>query len=105
MSQMDNCGTEDLGVTARLMYGYLLSDLAVLNEVETSWVMLAGLVGLDCNAQLKGHLRGACNNGATREEVLAVREIVIMICEASGMKRLEEGVVGGWGWRADIASL
>ncbi|KAI9806067.1 MAG: hypothetical protein M1833_004474 [Piccolia ochrophora] len=105
MGQMDRCGTEDLGVTARLMYGYLLSNERVLSAVETSWVLMAGLVPQDVNPQLKGHLKGAVNNGATVEEVHAVREVIIKICEQSGMRRLREEEPGGWGWRTDVAKL
>jgi hypothetical protein len=47
MGQMDRSGTEDLGVTARLMYGYLLSNTRVLDERETSFVLMAGLVPQD----------------------------------------------------------
>jgi hypothetical protein len=47
MGQMDRSGTEDLGVTARLMYGYLLSNTGVLDERETSFVLVAGLVPQD----------------------------------------------------------
>ncbi|KAI9871078.1 MAG: hypothetical protein M1830_003470, partial [Pleopsidium flavum] len=57
------------------------------------------------NPQLKGHLKGAMNNGATLEEVGAVREVVIRICEASGMGKLGENVPGGWGWRLDVAKI
>ncbi|KAF2419605.1 hypothetical protein EJ08DRAFT_702784 [Tothia fuscella] len=105
MGQMDRSGTEDLGLVARLMYGYLLSNVSVLNEVETSWVLAAGLIPQDVNPQLKGHLKGAVNNGATVEEVRAVRECVIRICEESGMKMLKEGEMGGWGWRGEVANL
>lgn len=45
------------------------------------------------------------NNGATVEEVRAVREVVIRICEASGMRALGDGVPGGWGWRAEVAKI
>jgi hypothetical protein len=51
------------------------------------------------NPQLKGHLRGALNGGAMVEEVRAVKEIVIKICEASGMKTIGESIPAGWGWR------
>lgn len=47
MGQMDRSGTEDLGITARLMYGYLLSNTAVLTPIETSYVLLAGLIPQD----------------------------------------------------------
>ncbi|KAI9724820.1 MAG: hypothetical protein M1812_000096 [Candelaria pacifica] len=105
MGQMDRSGTEDLGLTARLMYGYLLSNTSVLTAAESSFVLLAGLIPQDVNPQLKGHLKGALNNGATIEEVKAVREVVIQICEASGMSSLGDGVAGGWGWRGEVANL
>ncbi len=57
------------------------------------------------NPQLKGHLRGALNGGASVEEVRAVREVVIKICEAYGMTRLDADAAGGWGWRSEVANV
>jgi hypothetical protein len=57
------------------------------------------------NPQLKGHLKGAINGGATIEQVTAVRNIVIEICEASGMRQLEQDSLSGWGWRSEVAGL
>ncbi|KAF2461547.1 AhpD-like protein [Lineolata rhizophorae] len=105
MGQMDRSGTEDLGVVARLMYGYLLSNTAILSPAESSFVLMAALIPQDVNPQLKGHLKGAVNNGATVDEVRAVRDIVIRICEASGMTRLQDNATGGWGWRSEVANL
>ena len=47
MGQMDRSGTEDLGVVARLVYGYLLSNTNVLTPAESSFVLLAGLIPQD----------------------------------------------------------
>ena len=47
MGQMDRSGTEDLGITARLMYGYILSNTSVLTALESSYVLLAGLIPQD----------------------------------------------------------
>ncbi len=47
MGQMDRSGTADLGLTARLMYGYILSNTSILSAVETSYVLLAGLIPQD----------------------------------------------------------
>ena len=47
------------------------------------------------NLQLKGHLRGALNGGATVEEVRAVRDVAMKICEASGMRTIGEDVPAG----------
>ncbi|KAI9727594.1 MAG: hypothetical protein M1834_008033 [Cirrosporium novae-zelandiae] len=105
MGQMERSGTEDLGIVGRLMYAYILSQEGVLGKVETSYCLVAGLIPQDVNPQLKGHLKGAVNNGATAEEVGAVRDIVIKICEASGMKRLSADEPIGWGWREEVAKL
>ena len=53
MGQMDRSGTEDLGLLARLMYGYVLSNLSVLSAAETSFVMIAGLIPQDVRANLR----------------------------------------------------
>lgn len=37
MGQMDNSGTEDLGLMARLEYGYVLSPVSILSAPETSY--------------------------------------------------------------------
>lgn len=102
---MDQSGTEDLGLVARLLYGYILSNTNVLTSAETSYVLIAGLIPQDVNPQLKGHLRGALNGGATVEQVKAVRDIVIRICEAAGMKRISDDVPAGFGWREEVADL
>ncbi|KAL1619310.1 hypothetical protein SLS56_010148 [Neofusicoccum ribis] len=47
MGQMDRSGTEDLGLTARLMYGYILSNEKVLDAKETSFAAIAGLIPQD----------------------------------------------------------
>ena len=57
------------------------------------------------NPQLKGHLKGALNNGATVEQVQAIRNMTVRLCEAAGMKRLAETDMSGWGWRTDVANL
>ena len=40
-------------------------------------MVLACLIPQDVNPQLKGHLVGALNNGATEDEVKAVRDVVV----------------------------
>lgn len=47
MGQMDRSGTEDLGLIARLVYGYILSNESVLTAAETSFCMIAGLIPQD----------------------------------------------------------
>lgn len=47
MGQMDRSGTEDLGIIARLMYGYVLSNTSLLSPAESSFVLIAGLLPQD----------------------------------------------------------
>lgn len=60
MGQMDRSGTEDLGVTARLMYGYLLSNTNILTPAESSYVLLAGLIPQDVSKPSCGSLYYSC---------------------------------------------
>ena len=47
MQQTDFSGTDDLGITARLIYGHLISNMRILSAVETSYVLIAGLISQD----------------------------------------------------------
>lgn len=67
------------------MYTYVLSNTTILTAAETSYVMVTGLIPQDVNPQLKGHLVGALNNGAKKEEVRAIREVVLEIAERAGI--------------------
>lgn len=58
------------------------------------------------NPQLKGHLRGALNGGATIEQVHAVRQVSIQVCRASGMRLLTaDDPPGCFGWRTEVQDL
>jgi alkylhydroperoxidase/carboxymuconolactone decarboxylase family protein YurZ len=69
-----------------VLYGYLLSEGSVVGDKETSWVLVCGLVaeGPEVAPQLKGHLKGAVNNGASIEEVRAVREMAVRVVRECG---------------------
>ena len=95
---MTNSGTEDLGLIARLLYGYVLSNISLLSARDTSFCIIAGLIPQDVNPQLKGHLKGALNNGASVEQINAVREVALWICEEVGDERRKA-------WKDDVAKL
>lgn len=71
--------------TINHVYGPLLSYTGVLGPKETSLVVVACLIPQDVNPQLKGHLKGALNNGASVEEVMSVRQMSIDICDWCGV--------------------
>ncbi|EDK37605.2 hypothetical protein PGUG_01703 [Meyerozyma guilliermondii ATCC 6260] len=66
------------------VYGPLLSYTDVLNAKETSMCVVASLIPQDVNPQLKGHLKGAMNVGATKEELNDVRQVVFDLCDWTG---------------------
>lgn len=76
------------------VYGPLLSYTDILSPKETSLVVVACLIPQDVNPQLKGHLKGALNNGATKDEVDAVRAMSILLCNWSGIT-----------WKNEVAKL
>lgn len=79
-----------------------MREASPCNRLGEKWTLTKRQV----NPQLKGHLRGALNNGATADEIKAVREIVISVCEAAGMRKLDDDdTLGGWGWREQIAEV
>lgn len=65
MGQLDRSGTEDLGITARLMYGYILSNTSVLSAAESSYVLLAGLIPQDVSEPLSPAIAGRGDNKLT----------------------------------------
>lgn len=94
MGQMSNA-YPDLGYYAiNHVYAPLLSYTGVLGPKDTSLVVIACLVPQDVNPQLKGHLKGAINNGATQEEVMSVREMSMLISSWCGFS-----------WKGEVAKL
>lgn len=50
MDNLDSCGTEDLGLISRLVYGHIVSNTKILSAVESSYVLLAGLIPQDVSS-------------------------------------------------------
>lgn len=72
-------------------YGPLLSFTDILSAKETSLTIVSSLIPQDVNPQLKGHLRGAVNGGATKEELEALKDLVLDICDWSGNVTFAQG--------------
>jgi len=76
----------DLGYFSKVIgYGFIYGFLDYINDVETSYVLLASLVALDAPLQIRWHLDGARRNGATNDQVRAVRSMAIKIAEYAGV--------------------
>lgn len=55
MGQLDRSGAPDLGLLARMTYGYVLSNTDVLTPAETSFVLIASLIPQDVSDFTGGH--------------------------------------------------
>lgn len=85
----------DLGAYAiNQVYAPLLSFTDILGPKDTSLVVIACLIPQDVNPQLKGHLKGGLNNGATKEEIMSLRDMVMTICQWCGVT-----------WKNEVAKL
>ncbi|KAH7910470.1 hypothetical protein BJ138DRAFT_1180261 [Hygrophoropsis aurantiaca] len=75
-------------------YGFGYAFMDVTSPMETSFAMISALIATDTPRQIEWHLTGALRNGATKEEVKAVRAIAIEIAKAAGIT-----------WKGDIPDL
>lgn len=64
-------------------YGIVYGVEKVFPLKENSYAIISSLIPSDMPTQTAWHLQGAMNNGATYEQVVAVRQISINVTEAS----------------------
>ena len=69
-----------------LLYGRVFSYDGILNDLETGYVIVSALVGLDCQNQLRHHMKGALYNGATREELQELYDVLLDLAKRLGVK-------------------
>ena len=67
-----------------LEYGLYLSDFSILSPVETSQIVLAGLIPYDV-PQVRGHMRGLLRNGGNENDLEYVIEIALKIAKGMGV--------------------
>lgn len=73
-------------VVRDLLYGHMFSFDAILSDLETGYVVVSTLIGIDCQAQLRHHMKGMLYNGATREELMSLRDMCLDVVDRLGMK-------------------
>ena len=54
--------------------------------METSQVIVAALLSIDCQEQARNHMMGMQFNGAKRRDVEGVRNVVVAIAEKLGVR-------------------
>lgn len=67
--------------TIEYFYPYIFSFDKILNGIETSQAIVSSLIGIDCTDQATNQMKGMMYNGATIDEVVMVREVVVMIAQ------------------------
>lgn len=73
------------------VYSPLLSFTDILSAKETSLCIVSSLIPQDVNPQLKGHLKGAFNQGASKKELEDVKSLVIDLCDWCGGINFQNG--------------
>ncbi len=68
-----------------LFYGYIFSFPDILSKIESGQCIVAALLSIDCQEQVRNHMLGMMINGATREEVRGVRRVVIAVADRLGV--------------------
>lgn len=74
-----------------IAYGSVYGHLDILNQVETSFVLVGTLIAVDTPRQIHWHLDNARRGGASLEQVRAVRQIAIEVSQSVGVS-WREGV-------------
>jgi hypothetical protein len=64
-----------------LIYGPVNAFAGILGAAQTSFVMMSALVAIDAPLQTGWHEKGAIRNGASEEDVKAVKKIAEMCVE------------------------
>jgi alkylhydroperoxidase/carboxymuconolactone decarboxylase family protein YurZ len=76
----------DMGYFSKTIgYGFTYGLTRHISDVEFSYVMLASLIAIDAPLQIRWHLDGARRNGASEEQVRAVRHMAIEISKSAGV--------------------
>ncbi|KAI9456687.1 hypothetical protein BJY52DRAFT_1275449 [Lactarius psammicola] len=69
-----------------IAYGSVYGHLDILNQLETSYVLVGTLIAADTPRQINWHLDNARRGGASLEQTRAVRQIAIEISQSVGVK-------------------
>ena len=69
-----------------IAYGSVYGHLDILNQLETSYVLVGALIAADTPRQIVWHLDNARRGGASLEQTRAVRQIAIEVSQSVGVK-------------------
>jgi hypothetical protein len=67
-------------------YGSVYGYTEILDQLETSYVLVGSLIAVDTHLQIGWHLDNARRGGASLEQIRAVREIAICASQSAGVR-------------------
>ncbi|KAH8767226.1 hypothetical protein F5883DRAFT_72432 [Diaporthe sp. PMI_573] len=73
-------------VVRDLLYGRVFSYDGILDDLETGYVIVSALIGLDCQNQLRHHMKGMLYNGATRDDLQELYDVLLDLAQRLGVK-------------------
>jgi hypothetical protein len=69
-----------------ILYGRIFSYDGILGDLETGYVIVSVLIGIDCHIQLRHHMKGMLYNGATRDELQELQDTMLELADMLGVK-------------------
>jgi hypothetical protein len=69
-----------------MAYGFVYGYTEILNQLETSYVLVGTLIAVDTPRQITWHLDNARRGGASLEQARAVRQIAIVASQSAGVR-------------------
>jgi alkylhydroperoxidase/carboxymuconolactone decarboxylase family protein YurZ len=77
MRATPNASPDYAFVVRDLLYGRILSFDKILNDLDSGYVIVSTLIGIDCQYQLRNHQKGMLYNGATQEELQELLDLCL----------------------------
>jgi len=69
-----------------IAYGSVYGHTEILDQLETSYILVGSLIAVDTPRQIGWHLDNACRGGASLEQIRAVRQIAISASQSAGVR-------------------
>ncbi|KAN0115890.1 AhpD-like protein [Russula decolorans] len=69
-----------------IAYGTVYGYTEILDQLETSYILVGSLIAVDTPRQIDWHLANARRGGASLEQIRAVRQIAICASQSAGVK-------------------
>ncbi|KAL4866028.1 hypothetical protein BDV12DRAFT_210754 [Aspergillus spectabilis] len=73
-------------VVREVLYARIFSFDGIIDDLLTGYVIVSALYGMDCPNQLQHHMKGMLINGATRQDLEALRDLCLGLARILGVR-------------------